>query len=251
MYQQVINVFKEVKFHSTKKRKISFKSSSYFIAFDDQTKNADLMADTLLERKDRFLCITRIYPLANNNALVLEDIKLINEREAPSTPYQPMTITLDTAEKGTSKRTICVKFVDRQAGIKCVCDIIFLCRSKRPPQSYTLIGEINGLQMCIKEGIVPSLRVPMTSGPTSHLYPNVPTNREPTTPEAAHGNPMQKKSDEKEILDGIPFQINPKYLLSNRQRHDDANGFDSFHVLSTYEFEETFYYDFKLEQALK
>ena len=36
-------------------------------------------------------------------------------------------------------------------GLKCICDIVFLYRSKRPPQSYTLVGEINGLQMCVKD----------------------------------------------------------------------------------------------------
>lgn len=218
---------------------------------DDPSKDADLMADTLLGRKDRFLCITRIYPMANNSALVLEDIKLIGERETSTLPYQSLTVTVDTTEKGTSKRTICVKFVARQAGIKCVCDIIFLCRSKRPPQLYTLIGEINGLQMCIKEGVVPSLRLPPTTGQTSNLYPNFHSNHEPTTPDPSHGNPLHKKSDEKEILDGIPFQMNPKYLLSNRHRHDNSSGRDSFHVLSSYEFEQMFYYDFNLERALK
>jgi len=235
------------------KKKVSSSFSFPFsLAVDDQHKNADLMADSLLERKDRFLCITRAYPLQNNSALVLEDIKLIGEREQPIPPYQALTTTIDTNEKGTSKRTICVKFVQRQGGMKCICDIVFLYRSKRPPPYYTLIGEINGLQMCVKEGTVPAVRLPPANkGPSSsHLYPNVPTTREPTTPDPSHGNPMQKKSDEKEILDGIPFQINPKYLLSHRHRHDDVlNGFDSFNIFSSYELEQTFRYDFNLERA--
>ncbi|CAF1597596.1 unnamed protein product [Didymodactylos carnosus] len=52
-------------------------------AHDDQQRDADLMADSLLERKDRFLCITRAFPLADNISQVLEDIKLINERDSP------------------------------------------------------------------------------------------------------------------------------------------------------------------------
>mgnify|MGYP000454042436 CR=1 FL=1 len=51
----------------------------YFLAFDEQSRDADLMADSLLERKCRFLCITRVYPLAGNQANILEDIKLSSD----------------------------------------------------------------------------------------------------------------------------------------------------------------------------
>jgi len=154
---------------------------------------------------------------------------------------------MDSYEKGTAKRTICVKMVERQAGMKSICDIIFLYRSKRPPQFYTLIGDINGLQMCIKEGTVPALRAPQ-----SNLYPNPMINQpypEPTTPEHLHTNTFSKKSDEKDILDGIPFEINPKYLIENRKGANDLLGFDSFRILSSYELEQYFNYDFNLERS--
>jgi len=198
------------------------------------------MADSILERKDRFLCITRAYPLAGNKTYVLEDIKIINERDMPPPQYIPLTHTMDTHEKGTVKRIICVKLVDRQAGMKCICDILFLYRSKRPPQFYTLIGDINGLQMCIKEGTVPPLRAPPPV-PTSNLYPS--------SPDPLHTNAFSKKSDEKEMLDGIPFAINPKYLTNNRTGANDLFGLDSFQILSTYELEQYFNYDFNLERS--
>ena len=209
------------------------------------------MADTILERKDRFLCITRAYPLAGNRTLVLEDIKLINERETPSPQYTVLTHTVDTRDKGTAKRIICVKLIERQAGMKCVCDIIFLSRSKRPPQFYTLIGEINGLQMCLREGTVPALRPPPAI-PTSNLYPNpldFQRSSSMDTSEHSHLNTLTKKSDEKEILDGIPFEINPKYLVNNRNGANDLLGVDSFQILSPYELEQAFNYDFNLERS--
>jgi len=160
---------------------------------DDQSRDADLMVDTLLDRKIRFLCITRIYPLAGNKTLVLEDIKLINERDIPTPPYIALTHTVDTNEKGTAKKTICVKLVERQAGMRCISDIIFLYRSKRPPQSYTLIGDINGLQMCVKEGTVPPLRpVPPPPSGASNLYPN-PMDYQTFRPPMEHSNSITKK----------------------------------------------------------
>jgi ESCRT-I complex subunit MVB12 len=231
--------------------------SSFCLAYDEQSRDADLMADSILERKDRFLCITRAYPFAGNRILVLEDIKLINERDTLPPQYLALSQTVDTNEKGTVRRIIGVKMVERQAGMKCISDVIFLYRGKRPPQFYTLIGDINGLQMCIREGTVPPLRAPL---PTSNLYPN------PNDPQAYYGsaqqqqqnypspdhantNTLSKKSDEKEILDGVPFTINPKYLVDNRNNTNDLLGLDSFRILSSYEIEQYFKYDFNIERS--
>ncbi|CAF2867802.1 unnamed protein product [Rotaria sp. Silwood2] len=227
--------------------------------FDDPSRDADLMTDSLLERKDRFVCITRIFPLAGNKTFALEDIKLINERDSPPQSYYGLVETIDTKAKGTNKRTICVKLVERQAGMKCICDIIFLYRSKRPPQSYTLIGDINGLQMCVKEGTVPSFRAPLpvpSSQVPSNLYPN-PMNDQSyygsqqhyNTQESLYGNAIPKKSDEKDILEGIPFSINPKYLIGNRNGANNSSDLDSFHILSSYEIEQCYNYNFNLEQS--
>ncbi|CAF1236280.1 unnamed protein product [Adineta steineri] len=238
-------------------------------AFDDTNRDADLMADSILERKDRFLCITRAWPLtdvrtlAGDCARVLEDIKLINERDNVPPNYTTLAYTSDTREKGTVKKLICVKMVDRQPGMKCICDIVFLYRSKRPPQFYTLIGDINGLQMCVKEGTVPALRPPPAAPyPQSNLYPNpmadpsYSTSQQQQTPypvsDYSNTNTLTKKSDEKEILDCIPFAINPKYLagMNNKQRNEnDLSGLDSFRILSAYEIDQSFNYDFNVERA--
>jgi len=219
--------------------------------YDDPLRDADLMPDSILERKDRFLCITRAFPLAGNQQFVLEDIKLINERDFTPPQYTALTQTVDTFEKATTKRTICVKLVERQAGMTCICDIVFLYKTKRPPQLYTIIGDINGLQMCIKVGTVPSFRPPPPV-PTSNLYPN-PMNNQPyrdnSITEPSHTNTLSKKSDEKEILDGIPFEINPKYLIRNQNGINDLSGLDSFPILSSYEIEQNYNYDFNLENS--
>lgn len=238
------------------------------LVFDDTNRDADLMQDSLLERKDRFLCITRAWPLtersplANDRACVLEDVKIINERDNPPANYIGLTFTSDTREKGTVKKLIYVKMVERQGGMKCICDIIFLYRAKRPPQFYTLIGEINGLQMCVKEGTVPALR-PAPTVPSqiqSNLYPNPTASQSfqaaqqlasyPTN-DYSNTNTLTKKSDEKEILDCIPFQINPKYLAAMRKNGsaNDLSTLENFRVLSSYEIEQHFNYDFHIERS--
>jgi hypothetical protein len=155
--------------------------------------------------------------------------------------------------------------VERQAGMKCICDIIFLYRTKRPPPFYTLIGDINGLQMCAKEGIVPPLNIPSSMPETqSKLYPNPITGQSSYQRSEQHGqlyrqptdyysntNTLTKKTDEKELLDGIPFEINPKYLneMKNKRNGNGLSGLDSFRILSAYEIEQYFNYDFNIERS--
>ena len=64
-------------------------------------------------------------------------------------------------------------------------------------------------------------------------------------------NTLSKKTDEKEILDGIPFTINPKYLneMRNNRNGNGLTGLDSFRILSVYEIEQNFNYDFHIERA--
>lgn len=235
------------------------------LAADDTNRDADLMADSILERKDRFLCITRVWPLTNmrtlgsDRALVLEDVKLINDRETPPPTYTALAYTSDTREKATAKRLICVKMTERQGGLQCICDIIFLYRSKRPPQSYTIIGEINGLQMCVKQGYVPAMSIsPTNADPQSNLYPDPLTGasyqntlQHRPSVDYSNTNTLSKKTDEKEILDGIPFEINPKYLneMRNNRQGNGLTGIDSFRVLSTYEIDQLFNYDFHVERS--
>jgi len=217
------------------------------------------MADSMLGRKDRFLCITRLYPLndpritSNARALVLEDIKLVNERDPVPPSYTALSYTVDTKEKGTSKRIICVKMGDRQSGMPCICDIIFLYRTKRPPQSYTLIGEINGLQMCTKEGSVPAMNIASTENEIqSKIYPNSSTGHVHQSTDYSNTSTLMKKADEKEFLDGIPFEINPKYFnnIRNQQASNGLPNVESFRILSAYEIDDKFRYTFTTENSV-
>lgn len=262
MFLQVIIAFEKVEYLSNDSLCLYI---HLYLANDDNNRDADLMADSLLERKDRFLCITRMWPLVNMRTpgsernLILEDVKLINERETPPQPYTSLAYTYDTREKGTAKRLICVKMAERQAGMKCICDIIFLYRTKRPPQYYTIIGEINSLQMCVREGSVPPMTIsPTNHDPQSNLYPNPLTGtsyqtthqRRPSM-DNSNTNTLSKKTDEKEVLDGIPFEINSKYLneMRKNQQGNGLTGLESFRILSPYEIDQYFNYDFHIERS--
>ena len=218
------------------------------------------MADSLLERKDRYLCIRRSFD-KNERPVVVEDIKLVNDRDPPPQYYTPITFTRDSREKGTSRRLICFKLAERTAGMPCICDVIFLYKAKRPPQAYTIIGEINGLQMCVKQGTVPAFRSPTANGPadfSENLYHNPGISTKGITSVIKGSSDYgtlgmaAKKSDEKEILDGIPFEINPKYLSNfrNREQPDPLKTLEDFRILTIEEINQQFRYDFYVERTI-
>ncbi|XP_074654677.1 multivesicular body subunit 12B-like isoform X1 [Tubulanus polymorphus] len=121
----------------------------------DRQEDADLWKDGffVMRRVTRYVCISRQF---QNNGLdnVLIDIALINERDVIPVGFSITEFTIDTHEKATKKKNICLKMADRQTTTEAISDIIILSRSGRPPNGYTLIGEMNDLHFCYKLGSV-------------------------------------------------------------------------------------------------
>ena len=61
-----------------------------------------------------------------------------------------------------------------------------------------------------------------------------------------------KNTDEKEFLDGIPFEINPKYFnnIRNQQASNGLPNVESFRILSAYEIDDKFRYTFTTENSV-
>ena len=97
--------------------------------------------------------------------------------------------------------------------------------------------------MCVKEGTVPALR------PPANLYPDVASPHQPAEHSNAGGT-LSKKCDDKDMLDGIPFAINPKYTQANEVSTRHTSDGDGFRVLSIHDIERQFDYNFDLERSL-
>ncbi|XP_013395839.1 multivesicular body subunit 12B-like [Lingula anatina] len=123
----------------------------------DSNEEADLWKDSFLRKKiTRFLCITRVFPLANgalNN--VLADIAVINENDNMPAQFSRIEYTQNSGDKALKKKVLCVKMVSRTSANDAISEIIFLSKLKRPPTGYTLIGDINNLLLCTKISPVP------------------------------------------------------------------------------------------------
>lgn len=124
----------------------------------DRRDDCDLWKDSFFKaRVTRYLCYTRVFPLDGgrlNNVLV--DIAIQNNGEYPPSGFTLIEKTIDSGERSTRKKQVCVKLVPRNSTIDAISELVILSKSKRPPSGYTMIGEVNGLIFCFKTNPVPA-----------------------------------------------------------------------------------------------
>ncbi|KAH3794725.1 multivesicular body subunit 12B-like isoform X2 [Dreissena polymorpha] len=116
----------------------------------DRTEEADLWRDGLFGRRVcRYLCVQRSAPQPGREVLV--DISIITEKEQVPAGFTTLELTHDTREKATKKKVICVRWMNASITTSALSELIFMGRgSKKPPQGYTLVGELNNLMLCYK-----------------------------------------------------------------------------------------------------
>ncbi|XP_070531698.1 multivesicular body subunit 12B-like [Ptychodera flava] len=119
--------------------------------------DADLWRDSFFGKKTpRYFCYTRIFPLDNgrvNN--VLADMALLGLDNPPPPGWSSIPTTLDSREPVLKKKQLCVRMLPRENTQAAVCDILLLAKAKRAPAGYTLIGELNGMLICLRLGPIP------------------------------------------------------------------------------------------------
>jgi ESCRT-I complex subunit MVB12 len=104
---------------------------------------------------NRFICFTKDYPIGGTYN-VIEDIKLLNERDNMLGGFLPVDKCEYTTEKAFQKKLLSIKVSQRYFTQVAVSDIVILVRSKRAPMGYSYIGEINGHAVCIKYSTIPT-----------------------------------------------------------------------------------------------
>lgn len=155
----------------------------------DKREDCDLWREGgMFKRPSRYLCFTRAFPLNGRND-VLAGIQILNEKDFPPTGYSLIERTVDSSEKASRKRTICIKTTDRDSTSEAVNDIILLTKTKRPPEGYSFVGDVNGVVICMKLGKVPA-ETQNFQHASSALQPHAPNIQRPAPPPpiAGYGN---------------------------------------------------------------
>ncbi|ESP00867.1 hypothetical protein LOTGIDRAFT_238433 [Lottia gigantea] len=115
-------------------------------------EDADLWKDRMWGRKvTRYLCVERGYSDQAKNVLV--DVAIINEKDPVPPGFTVVDPTYDTREKAIKKKVLCVRWMDKSMTLEIITELILLGKNvRKPPQTFTLVGELNGLCICYKMG---------------------------------------------------------------------------------------------------
>ncbi|KAL4219445.1 Multivesicular body subunit 12B [Mactra antiquata] len=116
----------------------------------DRSEEADLWRDGLFGRRvTRYLCVQRAAPQPGQDVLV--DVSIINDREPVPAGFTVLDYTHDSREKASKKKVICVRWMSVNITNSALSELIILAKgAKRPPNGYTLVGELNNLMLCYK-----------------------------------------------------------------------------------------------------
>lgn len=116
----------------------------------DRRDDADLWRDGLFGRKVvRYLCVEKMPPSPGRDVLV--DVAVIGERDAIPAGFTCVDFTSDTREKAVKKKMLCVRYMSSDLTNDAICELILLTKGvRRPPNGYTLVGELNYMGLCYK-----------------------------------------------------------------------------------------------------
>uniref|UniRef100_A0A0B7ANP3 Multivesicular body subunit 12A n=1 Tax=Arion vulgaris TaxID=1028688 RepID=A0A0B7ANP3_9EUPU len=121
----------------------------------DRPEDADLWRDSFFGRRVmRYICVQRQIPSQSQDVLV--DVTLIVEKDLPPPGFSVIDLTQDSKEKATQKRCLCVRWMVPSMTKDAITELILLTRAqRRAPAGYTLVGELNSMNLCYKMGNIP------------------------------------------------------------------------------------------------
>jgi len=219
-------------------------------------EDADIWKDSFFSRRvTRYFCITRIFPQeygrVNN---VVASIVIVNSAEELPEGFTQIEWTHDSREKATRKRVCGVKMTPRGDSVDAICEIALTSATKKtPPFGFTMIGDMDGPNLCFKSATVPS----HTKGANANaVSSSVGAEATPVNVEVSPSHqptPLQQRTvfqtqtSETSFLDGVTFALNSKYAPNNSTSKFD---FPQPKFKSAEEIENEFSYVFTNEYEL-
>jgi len=226
-------------------------------------EDADIWKDSFFSRRvTRYFCITRIFPQdygrINN---VVTAIVIVNSAEELPDGFTQIEWTHDSREKATRKRVCGVKMTPRGEATDAICEIALTSAVKKtPPFGFSMIGDMDGPNLCFKTGVVPThtkgqsqdanAGAPTdvsTSGGASAAPLNVEVSPSHQPTPLQQRTAFQTQTSETSFLDGVTFALNSKYAPNNSTSKFD---FPQPIFKSADEIEEEFSYVFTNEYEL-
>ncbi|KAF8387502.1 mvb-12 [Pristionchus pacificus] len=239
----------------------------------DESVDADLWRESafsIWSRPVRYIAVSReIKTAIPSSRSVITDLTVTKESEPVPHGYIAIDYTADSKEKALRKRFLCVKTEPLESCVDAVTDVIVLSKTKKPPRDHSLAGEVDGILICFKTGVIPphygmkqshsdtnigfNLGGPSRLGPSS-AYPqlDMPHPSSHSTSDLnhvrndAHNAFTIKGAVPSRInpIEGVNFIVNPR-IVNTQKKSSSLPPIPSY---DTY-FQDEFNYGFQLENA--
>lgn len=125
----------------------------------DESADADLWRESafsLWSRPVRYIAVSREVKTAiPASRSVITDLTVTKESEPVPHGYIAIDYTADSKEKALRKRFLCVKTESVESCVDAVTEVIVLSKTKKPPRDHSLAGEVDGIMICFKTGVIP------------------------------------------------------------------------------------------------
>ncbi|XP_052789781.1 multivesicular body subunit 12B-like isoform X2 [Mya arenaria] len=199
----------------------------------DRTEEADLWRDGLFGRRvTRYLCVQRAAPTQGREVLV--DVSIINERDPVPAGFTVVDTTEDTREKAIKKKVLCVRWMNASLTTSALSELIFLGKgTRRPPNGYTMVGDLNNLMLCYKMSQIKSISSIVHQNSSDSPLDNIgnmnndlpyainPRREDAysqgSSAPARHNNTLDRQGSILTVtpLSGVPWQLNPRLQSLN------------------------------------
>ncbi|GMT33118.1 hypothetical protein PFISCL1PPCAC_24415 [Pristionchus fissidentatus] len=241
----------------------------------DDSTDADLWRESafsLWSRPVRYLAVSReIKHNIPSARSVITDLTVTKESEPVPHGYIAVDYTADSKEKALRKRFLCVKTEPLESCVDAVTEIVVLNKAKRPPKDHSLAGEVDGILICFKTGVIPAHYgmkhsqsetnigfgvAPRPGIPSSSAYPQLDMpSVQPSSHSTSDLDHVRSSSHNAFTIKGaVPTRINPieglNFIVNPRvvNTQKKSSSLPPLPPYSAY-VQDEFNYGFQLEQA--
>lgn len=168
-----------------------------------------------------------------DDEFVVTDLTVITEDKDVPDEYAGVLITKHTREKGLKKHILCYSRGERKTSSEAITEIYLVNESKSEnvPANFTSVSEtVNDIQICFKKQEIPKIKKPAPPIPPPQQAQNIMT---------------ASKMTHISGIDGVPFQINPKFNISSSGSDPLIAG---MMFVSPDEIERKYQYSFNIEK---
>ncbi|XP_043940714.1 multivesicular body subunit 12A [Protopterus annectens] len=214
-----------------------------------------------------YLCYSSVIG-DNFQGEVIEDIRILSEKSPLLPGYFFIAEYLDAKASVSKKKRMCAKTQPVTSVDTAVFSIQLTLKNKQPLQSYTFLGELNGIGVwCRKGKIARAKPVPKQRNLSLEMRGlSLQDDGASRTTEVASEKysgmskrraPLERKNSVYDAaaiygisaMDGIPFALHPKYDSRNNSTGIQLSSFPTFTVKSLENIENEYDYSFAVERT--